>query len=352
MREVKRVCGGVVFDALLLSLIISQCFVTSEAFGVDFKRSSQDLPPKCWEQFERVATECPSQDLPKDKLYWSKLSAVCCGSYPRTTLHCQQSYTDTGSLAIFPACLTKTTVPMGHYGVLRENASGYPEFTTQPCGSDSYEDVDRPSDRLYHPYCTKHKTNCGGEGQQLFCRGGPSEDNRCVCGEGFRTAPDSDTCRRGHFQDGGCTCVREECPQGRTRNISDPNADLSCDDLATEPDYSCYDRVRREPASATTVQKTTTRPSVITSRPPSPAPGDGGNGDSDDTEKTPGEGFFDWRLFVGLTVILIALVAVVVVVVWCTCKRRICRVLESLRVKIRRETTPAPPPTGAAESLL
>ena len=134
---------------------------------------------------------------------------MCCGHIPGTVLHCQSNG---GPPSI--SCLKNTTVAKGTY-IEIVNKDGLPVKVTHPCDDDSYEPNDRGSSSVTHPYCTNPKTKCQGEGQQLLCSGGPTQDNQCRCMPGWRS-----DCSRGFTGDDLCSCNRLPCPSGTDRNIT------------------------------------------------------------------------------------------------------------------------------------
>ncbi|XP_025112447.1 uncharacterized protein LOC112575091 isoform X2 [Pomacea canaliculata] len=217
-----------------ITLIVLVYFVhVLEAYGVNIHRTTQALTPECLQHLQQG--ECPLRHLPQDEEYRVKLNRMCCSQYPGTTLHCQQGTADT-TVTVFPACLPRTRVPMGNYGVLGEK--GDPEFEILPCNRESYEMSDRQSDDRNIEHCSHQKTRCSGEGQRLLCRAGPTRDDRCVCDDGYRPHPDNADCRKGYFTDLSCICRLDPCPSGMARYIPRPQND-SCDDTDIEVNYTC-----------------------------------------------------------------------------------------------------------------
>lgn len=209
----------------------------SHAFNVHIQNTTQVLPPQCTQRFNKTA--CFPRDHQEEERKWSTISSFCCKDYPETILHCKQKSGDY-TLNVLLACLPRTSVPSGRYGVLGISKTGYPEFKTFTCDTNSYETTERQSDDHSIDICRDLKTRCSGKGQRLLCRGGSTQDDRCTCEDGYIPSPDNADCRKGVFTDRQCICVEDQCPLGMARNIPSLQND-SCA-MKGELDYTCRSR--------------------------------------------------------------------------------------------------------------
>lgn len=195
--------------------------------------TSQILPSECWRQIQLVSG-CPTRDQEQDELYWASLSRMCCQAYPETILHCQII-----ADSIFPACFRRMTVKKGYFMEIEANTTGNPVLKVRPCSEGYFEVRERQSDTLRYPYCLEGKSTCRENGQMLLCRGGSEEDDICICSHDYTPRPNTSDCQRGFNQHSGCRCVKQLCPNG-TRRLLSENSEISCKNVSREFNYTCY----------------------------------------------------------------------------------------------------------------
>ncbi|KAK7095477.1 uncharacterized protein [Littorina saxatilis] len=175
--------------------------------------TNQSLQPDCIDWFGVKRRDCPLKNTWPSE--WAELNKSCCSGHPGTLLHCQQGYLDNDRGQYnFPACLAVVTAPEGQRAVLEKSQSGEPELVLKPCEPGTYQSVARNSSDIGYSYCTQVQSKCQGDGMEILCRGGTTQNNRCTCRQGYKpTGPDS--CLAGFEEENvKCFCEVMTCAAG------------------------------------------------------------------------------------------------------------------------------------------
>ena len=195
------------FPCLLL------CCCIYGASGSELIQTEQVLPEACLKWFTVDLQDCPVKvDSERE---WADLNSTCCSAFPGTVLHCQRGYFTPAELGQynFPACLADEKVPAGHAIKLEKDPSGMPRLIQVPCSSSKFANKARKSSDFTLPYCTETRSSCSGPGQEKFCLGSPTSDDRCTCRAGYR--PHADHCLPSFTDNGPCVCKVMFCPPGQ-----------------------------------------------------------------------------------------------------------------------------------------
>ena len=195
------------FPCLLL------CCCIYGASGSELIQTEQVLPEACLKWFTVDLQDCPVKvDSERE---WADLNSTCCSAFSGTVLHCQRGYFTPAELGQynFPACLADEKVPAGHAIKLETDQTGMPRLIQVPCSSSKFVNKARKSSDVTFPYCTETRSSCSGPGQEKFCLGSPTSDDRCTCRAGYR--PHADCCLPSFTNNGPCVCKVMNCPPGQ-----------------------------------------------------------------------------------------------------------------------------------------
>ena len=199
--------------ALVFSSFLLLCCFIYGASGRELILTEQVLPEACLEWFTVNHQDCPVKvESGKE---WEHLNSTCCSAFPGTVLHCQRGYFTPAEMGQynFPACLADEKVPAGHAIKLEMNKTGMPRLIQAPCSSSKFVNKARKSSDVTFPYCTETRSSCSGEGQEKFCLGSPTSDDRCTCSAGYR--PPAGYCLPSFTNNDPCVCVVMNCPPGQ-----------------------------------------------------------------------------------------------------------------------------------------
>ena len=201
----------------------------------------QILPGKCFKLMESRGNECPPMDGLHPELY-KEMNDTCCSGFPGMDFHCQMDYFENENKDQYSmiGCMPTVIVPSRFSGRISGYRTKTPFFSVV---NDSDSDHREPSLRLSwsvrHPYhFSALKSQCNGDGQEVFCLGTHGDDNVCTCEEGFKPS-----CNATFGDSSPCWCERMTCPRGQVPSRSSVERDRVCRELSGEgldPLFTCH----------------------------------------------------------------------------------------------------------------